>query len=263
MERLDRPPPTLVVHQGEKDFSLRWREPATGEVLALLLPPPQRIPRQVRLTLMREFQLLIDRVNDAYAGETVVLQLLDDPSTRHELQRMRRALYDGWPLQGRLGTWCPHCGTRVELSLSYFWSGLRLAPWQFLDADELLLPPCIATPMPVGPARSPWPTVDAFWVRYPGLEPAEIRFGRADAGEPAAAGADIAPPALRAMQRMSLALGKQGAEGVAAVERMPLGAFFLCDLLYFAAHHPLAPASQRLRVDCRGCGAAFKPALVG
>ncbi|MDQ8021908.1 MAG: hypothetical protein REI94_08725 [Moraxellaceae bacterium] len=276
--------------QGSRPCHIRLREPAISQVLPLLLAPAERAPWQVRVNLMLEFQALMASIDGAYASETRILQLLDDPGTRAILLRTRRHLYETWPARGQLGAYCPHCDHAVQLSLAHYWLALRLPAWQFVDAEEMLQPPCVLSAL--ADFTDPSEHIASsrkLWVRYPALEAeadphvtssfslVTLPVGR-DTRQPVLAtllaearaqdDQERLPEALdpngvawRSMVAMAERLGLADAAGVLRVARMPLGAFFLCDLLYFAARHPHARDCARLRARCPQCAQDFSPTL--
>ncbi|MEC5397627.1 hypothetical protein [Uliginosibacterium sp. H1] len=272
---------------GSRTWQLRLRQPPAIGVLPHLLPPERRTPWQLRVSLMLECQAFIAAIDGAYAGETLVLQMLDDPVTRPALLQLRHELYEQWPLHGQIAADCPHCGLSASLGLAHYWLSLGLPAWQRLDAQQLLLPPCTATPMPTvahtaSGAGGSVPLARCLWVSYPraaGEQP--LRYGifpgthgeenaaslqdllagtrEADTGE--LLPLDLLPtgPAWRSIVGMANWLGRRDAQGALDVAAMPLGCFFLCDLLYFAARHPAARRSPGLVVSCPSCGQDFLP----
>jgi hypothetical protein len=272
----------LDLEVGGHNRRFRLREPATGEVISLVLDRDLRTSDLVERRLALELYRVIAEVDGDEPEWPDVQAWAHDPEILGRLLQARARLYNHLAEQGRALAFCPHCdGPPAELDLLFYWLVLGLPKWDFFDHGMLMHIPSLSSPLPAGSRPSQaararklefaYPQLrgeihslatteaqareQAYWQRFlpEGKEPSQKRaHWRRNS------------PGFRAILRLAVALTPDpGGRNVTPgeVDKSPLGSFLFCDLLHFAAVNVDVENPGRARLTCKHCGGQFLPVL--
>jgi hypothetical protein len=278
-------PPALTEFDLDLDGRSRHfklREPATSEVISLVLDRDIRTADLVERRLAFELYYLIEEVDGEEPDWEEAQAWVRNPESLGRLLHARNRLYNHLAEQGRALAFCPHCdGPPAELDLLFYWMTLRLPKWDFFDQGVLMHSPSLSSNIPAGSRPPAPPRARNLAFTYPYLQgdlhslaTAESQ-AREHAYWPRFAPDDEDPPddrahwrrnspGFRAILRLAVALtpDSQAREVTPAeVDALPLGAFLFADLLHFAAVNVDVPGDSRAKLKCAHCTQEFLPVL--
>lgn len=271
---------SLQVSVAGESHLIELRVPAAGEVIPLFLDFDLRVESMIKATLMVELQGVIDTIDGELPTEDQIREIIADAEALAQVLHVRRGLYNFLAEQGRALAFCPYCPNRsVEIDLLFYWTGLRLPPWDFFDHGILMNPPSLASQLPSGDRPASLACASRLAYNYPSVPPLNgfldsLQTPEARAREELAwrqwAPTGTARPegkshwrqnntGFRAILRLSVALDPPASPS--QVEDMPIGAFLFLDLLHFAANNVDVTDPDRLQVKCSNCERYFLPVL--